>query len=222
MEKLFTILLILHVAGGFVGLISGSINLLMKKGGKRHRLVGKIFVAGMMLAGFSALGLSLIHPNYFLFMVGIFTIYMVGTGNRYIKLKLQGTERKPQFADWLLTIFMTLSGILLLGIGVWLITRANNFGIVFVVFGALGLQFVIDDLKNYKGRSRFKNYWLLAHISRMTGGYIASLTAFLVVNAKYLPIQLPSVFLWLLPSLILVPLIIKWSRKFAVKKVVQV
>lgn len=218
MEKLFTILLILHIAGGIVGLLSGSINLIMKKGGKRHRLVGKIFVAGMMTAGISALGLSAIHPNYFLFMVGIFTIYMVGTGSRYIYLKLLGKDQKPKFIDWILTIAMALSGLLLFGIGVLLILRSKYFGIVLIVFGFLGLRFVKDDLKNFKGQSRFKNYWLLAHIGRMTGGYIASLTAFLVVNAKYSPIEFPAIFLWLLPTLILVPFIIKWSRKFAVKR----
>lgn len=220
MEKLFTILLVLHIAGGLTGLIAGSINLIMKKGGQLHRKIGKIFVAAMITAGFSALGLSVIHPNYFLFMVGIFTIYMVGTGNRYVYFRLIGKDQKPKFLDWLLTVSMALSGILLLGIGIWILSGSNYFGIVFIVFGLFGLRFVTEDVKNYKGKSRFKNFWLVSHISRMTGGYIASVTAFLVVNAKYLPIQLPSVLIWLLPSLILVPFIIKWSRKMAVKKVI--
>ena len=154
-------------------------------------------------------------------MVGIFTVYMVGTGHRYIYLKLIGKNQKPQLLDWMLTLSMAISGIVLIGLGIYFVFNSNYFGTVFIVFGALGLRFVKDDLKNYKGQSRFKNYWLLAHIARMTGGYIASLTAFLVVNSKYSPVQLPSVFVWLLPSLILVPFIVKWSRKFAVKKVVE-
>lgn len=222
MDTLFTILLILHIAGGFTGLLSGSINLTMKKGGKRHRKVGRVFVVGMLTAGFSALGLSAIHPNYFLFMVGIFTLYMVSTGNRYIFFRLMAKEAKPQLLDWILTIAMGVIGSLLIGFGIWLLINSNNFGIVFIFFGVIGLGFVRNDLKNYRGNSPFKNYWLLSHISRMTGGYIASLTAFLVVNAQYSPVHVPSVMVWLFPSFLLVPFIFKWSRKMAVKKVVEV
>jgi hypothetical protein len=62
-----------------------------------------------------------------------------------------------------------------------------------------------------------KNYWLLAHLQRMTGGYIAATTAFLVVNAQYSPVVLPSVVVWLLPTVILTPLTIAFSKKYKVK-----
>jgi type IV secretory pathway component VirB8 len=47
----------------------------------------------------------------------------------------------------------------------------------------------------------------------MIGAYIASITAFLVVNNTILP----GVVAWLLPTAVLVPVLIKWSRKYAVK-----
>lgn len=190
----------------------------MKKGGRYHRIIGKLFVYGMLTTGFSALVLALLHPNSFLFMIGIFTLYMVGTGNRYIGLRLLGFNQKPKLLDWTLTIAMLLSGIWLIALGIFVLTKAVLFGWVYLTFGFFGLLFVKGDLDNYRGKSRFKNYWLLAHIARMTGGYIASLTAFLVVNATYIPISFPPVFLWLFPSLLLVPFIILWSRRLAVKK----
>jgi uncharacterized membrane protein YbaN (DUF454 family) len=52
----------------------------------------------------------------------------------------------------------------------------------------------------------------------MTGGFIAALTAFLVVNAKYFPEQIPGFVYWLLPTIIFTPLIITWSSKYEVKK----
>jgi hypothetical protein len=74
---------------------------------------------------------------------------------------------------------------------------------------------VRNDLKIYSGKIKFENYWLLIHIQRMIAGYIAALTAFLVVNNTYLP----SIVAWLLPTVIFTPLIFYWSKKNAVKKI---
>jgi hypothetical protein len=47
----------------------------------------------------------------------------------------------------------------------------------------------------------------------MMGAYIASLTAFVVVNAP----ERASIIPWVLPAIFLVPLIVKWSRKYKVE-----
>ena len=112
---------------------------------------------------------------------------------------------------------MLLAGILFIVLGIRNLVAHNNFGIVFIVFGGLGLRFVKTDFDNYKGKLKAKNYWLLAHLQRMTGGYIAATTAFLVVNSQYSPVILPAVVVWLLPTVILTPLIISWTKKYEVK-----
>ena len=217
MEILFKTFLTLHIIGGAVGLFTGAINLARKKGDKKHKLTGKYFTYGMLTAGFSSFALSIMHPNYFLFMVGAFTIYLVGTGNRYIYLKLLGSDQRPTIIDWTITVGMLLAGLLLIALGIKNLIAHNNFGIVFIVFGGLGLLFVKTDFGNYQGKLKAKNYWLLAHLQRMTGAYIAAATAFLVVNAQYSPIILPSEVVWLLPTVILTPLIISWTKKYEVK-----
>lgn len=65
MEKIYDILLGIHVVAGSTGLVSGMLNMAMKKGGKTHRIVGKFFVAGMMISSFIALIMASIKPNYF-------------------------------------------------------------------------------------------------------------------------------------------------------------
>lgn len=218
MEILFKSFLTIHIIGGLTGLLAGSVNLLMKKGGLRHKKIGNLFVWGMLSAGGSSLILSLLHPNYFLFMVGVFTLYMVLTGKRYLYLKLIGKGRKATWFDWGLSLGMALVSLFLVGLGIIYLIHSISFGFVFIVFGIFGLLFVKEDLSNYREKSIYKNYWLLAHISRMVGGYIASITAFLVVNAKYIPFEFPLFILWIFPSLLLVPFIIKWSKKYGLKK----
>ncbi len=217
MDILFKSFLTLHIIGGSVGLFTGTINLVRNKGGKKHKLIGKVFVYSMLTAGISSLLLSIFHPNYFLFMVGAFTIYLVGTGNRYIYLKMLGSDQRPTVLDWAITVGMLLAALLFIGLGVKHLLAHNNFGIVFIVFGVLGLRLVNTDFGNYRGKLKAKNYWLLVHLQRMTGAYIAAITAFLVVNAKYSPVALPSAMVWLLPTIILIPLIIVWTKKYKVQ-----
>jgi len=52
----------------------------------------------------------------------------------------------------------------------------------------------------------------------MTGSFIAAMTAFLVVNATYFPDQIPSFICWLLPTVTLTPLIVKWNGQYEIKK----
>ena len=86
MPTLYQFFLILHIAAGSLSLFTGSLNMILPKGGKRHQKIGRVFVAGMMLTGGSALFMAQIKPNPFLFIIGVFTIYLVGTADRYIKL----------------------------------------------------------------------------------------------------------------------------------------
>lgn len=218
METIFSFFLIIHVIGGTVGLIAGFWNMIAKKGDAKHRMVGKVFSISMLGAGLSALVLSVMNPNLFLFMVGIFTVYMVLTGNRYLKLKMLAQNQKPKMMDWTLTMIMLLAGVLLLGLGMRILLNSNAFGLVYLTFGFLGLMFVRQDVTNYSGKSLLLNYWLLEHLQRMTGAFIASSTAFLVVNASYLPASIPIFVYWLVPSLVVTPLIVKWSRKYEVRR----
>jgi len=212
----FKIFLIIHIAGGSAGLIAGLINIIQNKGGKRHKLIGKLFYFSMLMAGFSSLVLSCLHPNYFLFMVGLFTLYMVGSGQRYLKhkkIETQGIEK----IDWVISTIMLIAGLLFAGLGIWSLVKTNLFGLVFLAFGSLGLLFVWQDFLNFNKKSSIKNYWLVGHLQRMTGAFIASITAFLVVNAKYFPDSIPGFVYWLLPIITFTPLIVKWSKKYQVK-----
>ena len=218
MDTLFTFFLIVHIVNGSIGLIAGTINLLRRKGDSFHRRVGLIFVVTMLLTGSSAIVLSFLHPNHFLMIVGVFTIYMVSTGYRYIRLRLTEVDNDPKALDWFLTGLMGIAGIIFIGFGAMQLIAQEMFGLVYLTFGVIGLFFVRRDLMNYRGKVAARNYWLLAHLQRMIGSYIAALTAFLVVNANNITPVIPGFVYWLMPTAILTPLIILWSRKYEVKK----
>ena len=213
MELLFKIILIIHIIAGSIGLFTGTINIIRKKGDKPHQLVGKFFFYGMIVNAVAGFVLSILHDNLFLLIIAVFSFYLTATGQRFLFLKKLDKGQKPKTIDWAVTITMICFSLFFIIYGVSLLVNHNNFGIVLLVFGFISMWMARKDIATYRGKINFKNYWLLIHIQRMIGAYIAALTAFLVVNNNYLP----PVVAWLMPTIILTPLIFYWSRKKAVK-----
>jgi len=209
---LFKTLFATHVVCGGTSLITGLLLLLLPKGDNKHIWMGNIYFIAMLTASLVALPMSCLHPNFFLFIVGVFTIYLLVSGKRYLK------KKKPEdvkLFDWVLTGTMFVFGILFIGFGMYNLLKGNYFGIVLLVFGSIGILSAYQDNVNFKDKSSVQNFWLTTHLQRMTGSYIASATAFLVVNNKILP----GIIAWLLPTIILAPFIIKWTKERAIKKV---
>lgn len=208
--EIFKIFLVIHIIGGSLSLLLGTFILLTKKGNVIHKKIGKVYFYSMLINSIFAIPMSLMHTNYFLFLISIFTIYMLFTGVRYLNKK---KVANVQITDWILTIVMFLFAIAFIGFGIFNIIKGNYFGSVFIVFGSIGLLFSYQDNLNFKGKSTIKNYFLTTHIQRMAGSYIASTTAFLVVNNTFLP----SILAWLLPTILMVPFIVTWTRKYKVQ-----
>ena len=217
MEQLFKIILIIHIIAGGIGLFTGTINIIRKKGDKPHRLVGKYFFYSMIINAVAGFAMSILHNNLFLLIIAVFSFYMTATGQRFLSLKKLDQGQKPKNIDWIVTLTMICFAVFFIVYGAYLIFNHNNFGIVLLVFGMISILMANTDIKIYKGKIKYKNYWLLIHIQRMIGAYIAALTAFLVVNNTYLP----PIVAWLMPTVILTPLIFYWSKKNAIKIVAR-
>lgn len=210
--SIFNIFLTIHIIGGTLGLLAGTYIAIAKKGDKQHKLVGKIFAFSMLGAGFCSFVLATMHRNDFLFVVGIFTIYMVATGWRYLYLKDILNGQKALLIDWLIIGFMAVGALFFAYIGIQLAMEKAPFCLVFFFFVHRSVSFILKDIRTYRGQIETKNYWLTLHLQRMMGAYIASLTAFAVVNAP----QQVSIIPWLLPAALLIPLVVKWSRKYKI------
>ncbi|MCC9165230.1 hypothetical protein [Pontibacter harenae] len=203
METLFTALLILHIAAGTIGLISGPVSMVNRKGGKQHRLTGKTFFYAMMLVAVTAVAMASLpnHHSPFLLIIGVFSAYLVSSGYRVLYLKGLVKGQKPQLLDWAISFVMAafaayfvLSGL----IGGMSSSFGNSSNIVSVVFGSIAMLLVAKDIRKYTKAPADKNFWLYDHIARMVAGNIAAFTAFLVVNNT----PLPPVVAWLGPTVI--------------------
>jgi uncharacterized membrane protein len=195
---LFKIILGLHILFGTTGLLIGTFILIRKKGDRLHKNLGKIFVLSMVMTGLCAFYLSYVHPNLFLFVVGVFTIYLSVSGYRMIHLKKVHLGQKPKAIDTILSVLMAVSAFVFLYIGVRYAIAKQIFAGVFLLFGIISFRLLWVDYKVSTGKVTDPMYGLKNHIGRMTGAYIAAFTAFLVVNNTVLP----AVLAWSLPGII--------------------
>src|SRR5437773_6783486 len=72
-------ILIAHICGGVVGLVSGTAAMCFRKGSPRHVLAGKVFVASMLTMGAFAAYLAITRHQPNNIGGGILTVYLIGT-----------------------------------------------------------------------------------------------------------------------------------------------
>lgn len=197
--------LLLHVVSGTMALVLGSVVLSLKKGNLMHRRLGNIFWWAMAVSAAASVPMAYVNQRAFLLLIAQFTGYLLLTG-RFVLLAQGPLVTRSWWVLWSSMVVVTL---FLFGWGTLLLYYGNTFGLVMLAFGALGSLFCFQDHQWLKGNIA-KAHPIARHLQRLVGAYIASVTAFLVVNNELLP----SVIAWLLPTAILVPFIIRWSRRF--------
>src|SRR5215470_7054873 len=72
-------LLLLHIAGGTIGLISGFITISLRKGSNRHRIAGYVFVTAMLTMASAGAYLATRKFELGNILGGMFTFYLVAT-----------------------------------------------------------------------------------------------------------------------------------------------
>lgn len=213
MEQIIQIFIYIHAFFGGVGLIAGIGSIITKKGSKQHKLFGKFFTIGMLTSSLISIPIAWMpnHENLFLFLIGVFTVYLVLAGNRALSFK-KGKVNASTF-DRLISGIMLLFSVVMIVLGVYGLIKGNSGNILFVFFGGFGLLLTIRDFQFYKSFKEKKNLWLINHISRIVGAFIASVTAFLIAGVSF-----ESILAWVLPSIIGTIYIIFWIRKIKPKQ----
>lgn len=210
MEFIIKIGIYIHAFFGTIALLSGLGSMLFQKGSKNHKKSGKMFSISMIISSVLSLPIALMpnHENMFLFLIGIFTIYLVLSGNRILLFK---NKNKANFTDKLISGSLFFSAFLMLIFGILHIIQNQNGGVLFLFFGTIAVVMSIRDFKFFTNIDKTKI--LPFHIGKITGAYIASVTAFLVAG-----IRAEGILYWVLPTIIGSFVIFYWTKKISPKK----
>ena len=141
-------ILIIHICGGIVGVLSGSTALLVRKGSPLHRKAGVAFVISMMTMAAAGAYVALTKSQPPNVIAGAFTFYLVATAWLTVTRKEKETG---QLEFGLLLVGLAAGiGSLILG---WRAThntegtQANGFVAPYFVFGIVAVLAAAGDIR---------------------------------------------------------------------------
>src|SRR5580700_11227709 len=101
-------ILLVHISGGTLGLLSGTAAMIFRKGSCRHALAGRIFVVAMLTMASLAVYIAVGRHEPSNIGGGIFTFYLIGTAWLTARRKDGETNR----FDWVVLLIPLALGIL--------------------------------------------------------------------------------------------------------------
>ena len=199
------ILLVIHVLAGTIALLCSAIAVSSEKGKKFHVLSGRTYFWCMVGIFLTAIPMSIINSNIFLFLIAIFSFYLAFSGMRFAK------NRKgiATTIDWIAVSLMILSGLGMWVLAVIYFINENSQYITLLVFGFIALALGCADYISHKNKAAIGKERIAKHLINMMAGTIAVITAVLVVNVNIEPIWI----WWLLPTAVITPIIFYWNKK---------
>ena len=195
----------IHVLAGTVALLCSAIAVSSQKGKKLHVLSGRTYFWCMVGIFLTAIPMSIINSNIFLFLIAIFSFYLAFAGMRFAK------NRKgiATTIDWIAVSLMILSGLGMWVLAVIYFINENSQYITLLVFGFIALALGCADYISHKNKAAIGKERIAKHLTNMMAGTIAVITAVLVVNVNIEPIWI----WWLLPTAVITPIIFYWNKK---------
>ena len=201
-------LVLFHIAGGTVGLLSGFITIALRKGSNRHRIAGYVFVTAMLSMASMGAYLATRKLQAGNILGGMFTFYLVATAAMAFRPRVPLTR----IFDWSALLFIAGVGFAELTCGSKAAASpTGQFGGEsvgpFVVFGCIALLAGVGDLRMLFRATITRTQTLTRHLWRMCFGlFIASASVFLARARLFPAIMQKSgalVFLTVLPLLLM-------------------
>ena len=198
-------LLFIHILAGSISLVAAASAVVLSKGKKAHILAGRTYFWGMAVIFLTAIPMSIASSNVFLFLIAIFSFYLAYAGMRFARNR----TGIANFFDWVAIGLMVLSGVIMLFLATNYFMNSNSQYITLTVFGFIAISLGYADFKSYRNKSAIGKQRIARHLTNMLAGTIAVITAVLVTNINIEPVFI----LWILPTIIITPIIFWWNRK---------
>ncbi len=185
------LVLILHIAGGSVGIISGLVALLTRKGARVHRAAGTIFLVSMLTMATIGAGASpfLPVPEMANVAAGALTFYLVATGWVAIRRK-DGRIGRLEKVGLLVALGVVAAGAMFARIasnspsG----TIGNTPPQAFYVFMIIGGIAAIGDLRVILRGSIAGSARIARHLWRMCAALTIASGSFFLGQQKVMPV----------------------------------
>jgi uncharacterized membrane protein len=198
-------MLLLHIAAGGAGLISGAGALAFRKGEPLHRAAGRIFFVSMLaMSGVGAL-LAVFLPSLMTVMAGMVTFYLVATAWAAVKQPEGPAGRVEAGAG------MAATALVLLGLVLAAQEASRGEAAVTLIFTALAGWGAAMDFRTLR-RGRVAGADRIGrHLWRMCAALLIAAVSFFLGQQKVLPEMVRGTPFVFLPPLAVLGSLIFWS-----------
>ncbi len=217
--------LFVHIAAGLGALAAATIVTIRRpKGGEFHKKAGRWFLWLVLVVALTAGLLLIVRPNPFFFALSVFSFYLAFSGWRVLRRKSSHADphQRAWLIDWLAALVTVAVGVASV---FWY--QDGRFGAASgqaaVVLDTLAFAAVaaLYDLWRFAAPTAIArvsfvpagNVWLLEHITKLSGAYIALACAFsgTVLSGERL---LPAAIAQTLPAVIGTPILLYVANRY--------
>ena len=205
-------ILVIHICGGVMGLLSGIAAMSFRKGSRRHRLAGNIFFISMLTMGSTAALLGNVGG-------GVFTAYLVTTG----WLTARRREGQTTIFDWGALLVALTFGVIVVTQGLRIVSGSVApkpgvpVGMIFFL-GSVALLAAAGDVRMLVRGGVYGSERVARHLWRMCFGLFIATGSFLAQKRVVAFMGGPKI---LLLSVVPLILLIFWLVRVRFKNVAR-
>ncbi|HUO17667.1 MAG TPA: hypothetical protein VMX38_21980 [Verrucomicrobiae bacterium] len=204
-------LLVIHIAGGTVGVISGYVAVFLLKGSQRHALAGRVFVASMLTMAACGTVLAVMKSEVGNILGGLLTFYMVFTA------WLTGRHRDGKPSAWDYAALPIVLAVVIVeytyGIEAVISPTGAKDGYaapIYLVFGTLALLALIGDVRMFVRGGILGNQRLFRHLWRMCFGLFVGAASIFLARQQLFPVFMRKTGMLFILSFLPLVLIVFW------------
>lgn len=212
-------LLVLHITGGIVGLLSGAAAMSFRKGSRGHRAAGNVFVVAMLIMGACGSTLALMKHEMNNVFGGLLTVYMITTA----WLASHRRDGETTVFDWGALVFGLAIGASLVTLGVRVASGQATaqdgvpLGMYFIM-GTIPLLAAAGDIRmlvrgGISGAPR-----LARHLWRMCFGLFIASGSFFLGQQQVFPLAVRKQYILAPLAILPLVLLIYWLVRVRVNK----
>ena len=202
-------LLLLHIASGTLGMLSGFVAVFLRKGSRRHAIAGKVFVISMLILSSSGAYLAIAKHQPCNVLGGMLTFYLVATAWVTVRRKEAGTG----IFDWgaLLIVLPVAAVELTLGLEAAISPTGLKYEYPpwpYFIFGAVALLATVGDIRMLVRGGIAGSQRLARHLWRMCFALLIAAMSIFLARQQIFPAILQRtgvlIFLSVLPLLLMI------------------
>jgi len=205
----FSPILVFHICAGTLGLLSGTAAMVFRKGSRRHRLAGNVFVIAMVSLAASGAGIGFMKHQMLNGLMGVLSFYLVVTAWWSARRR----DGETDIFDWgaLLVPLAVAAALMTFGVEAANNSRGFKGGYpagAYFVFGSLALLFAAGDVRMLARGGVSGAQRVARHLVRMCFALFIATGSFFLGQQQVFPAALRNtsvlLFLGILPLLLMI------------------